>query len=218
MGFKLFFWLIFGPLLAFGFQVIPRGNSWEISAQSATTAKLFIVYSSATQAIQNDLPVGDILAGTDTVTVQQIMNSVMSDFNSVSAAFVSLVDSSDADFTQYGEGRTIIIENGDVSGATSGGEAQQTMTGRTVTGCRIVFRPLIYNAAKLLTASITHELGHCLGLNHPMETVNSIMSYYVDKKIVRLQIDDKMGLVYLYPTDPAKAKEEPTLGMACSRK
>jgi hypothetical protein len=218
MAFKTIFWCILAPLLAFGFQVIPGGNTWNINSTSATNSKLFVVYPSAALAVINDLPTGDVLAGSATVTVQQVMNSVFDDYNNIAGAFFTLVDSNDADYAQNSANRTITIEVGSVSGATSGGQASYTSSGGRRVGCKITIIPRALESAKFLTMIITHELGHCMGLEHPMDTVNSIMSYYASSEFVRLQTDDKMGLVYLYPTDPAKAKEDPTLGFACARK
>jgi len=218
MGFKTIFWTVLAPLLAFGFQVIPGGNSWNISSTSTTSSKLFVVYPSASLAMTNNLPSGDVLAGSGTVTVQQLMNSIFDDFNNIAGAYFTLADSNDADYAQNSANRTITIEVGSVSGATSGGQASYTSSGGKRVGCKITIIPQALENAKFLTMIVTHELGHCMGLEHPMDTVNAIMSYYVNSEVVRLQTDDKMGLVYLYPTDPAKAKEESTLGFSCGRK
>lgn len=219
MVFKIVFWTLITPLLAFGFQIIPKGNFWNINASTTAASKLFVVYSNPTQVVTNDLPAGDVLAGTSTVTVQQIMTSIFNDYNSIAGAFVILADSSDPDFALNSTNRTITIElSNNLAGATSGGQAQQSWTGSNISACRILVKPSVYDKAKFLTSLLTHELGHCLGLAHPMDTTNSIMSYYVSPDLVRLQVDDKMGLVYLYPTDTARAREEPTLGFSCARK
>jgi len=215
LGFKHFFGIFLVSFFLFGFQVIPRGNQWLIDASTAQSSKLFVVYPKATQSLPNDLPSDDPLAGTTTVTIAQLMTSVLNDFNQVQGAFVTLVDSNDPDFATLSADRTITLEDGSTSGAFSGGEAQLNWNGVNIVGCRIVFKPVIFDGARSFVAAATHEIGHCLGLNHPMETVHSVMSYFSDSSIARLQIDDKMGLVHLYPSDRTKAKEDATLGLSC---
>lgn len=217
MGFKIIFWAVLVPVLVCGFRLIPRGNLWDINASSAATSKLFVIYSNPTTALTNNLPSGDTLAGAGTVTIQQIMNSVFNDYNNIQGAFVTLVDSNDADYAAYSTNRKITIREGTPEGV-SGGAAQQSWNGSNVDACTIILKTSVMQDAKLFTSVVTHELGHCLGLNHPMDTVNAIMSYYVGSDIVRLQLDDKMGIVYLYPTNKSKSEEEATLGLSCATK
>ncbi len=66
---------------------------------------------------------------------------------------------------------------------------------------------------KGFVSTLTHELGHCLGFMHNHDTHKSIMSYVADNSVVRLQMDDKMGLTYLYPIDDDYNDEEPTYGL-----
>lgn len=62
--------------------------------------------------------------------------------------------------------------------------------------------------------TLTHELGHCVGFLHNHDTHLSIMSYLANPdEVLRLQNDDKMGLVYLYPVDEDYNDESPTLGL-----
>jgi hypothetical protein len=55
--------------------------------------------------------------------------------------------------------------------------------------------------AKQLAYTIAHELGHCLGLGHAHSSYNAMMGYSRDKFDLSLGVDDKAGLIYLYP-DP----------------
>lgn len=218
MGFKIFFWIFFAPCLLFGFRVLPGFETWNIDRSSTTNSKLFVVYDNPTTVLTNDLPSEDPLGASSTVTIQQIINSILSDYNNIAGAYVTLVDSNDADFAARGATRTITIRDGAAIGATSGGYARPTMVDGKMTGCEIVLNPDFFRSPEKLTRGVTHEMGHCLGLNHAMDTTNAVMSYYyTSRPTIRLQIDDKMGLVYLYPVNPSSAKEQATLGLACSR-
>jgi matrixin len=62
--------------------------------------------------------------------------------------------------------------------------------------------------------TIAHEIGHCVGFMHNHDTHLSLMSYVADPdEILRLQMDDKMGLTYFYPKDEDYNDEEPTFGL-----
>lgn len=64
---------------------------------------------------------------------------------------------------------------------------------------------IVINDVKVTVMSfmetMTHELGHCVGLGHPHSNYNAIMSYSRGGNSYRLSSDDKAGAIYLYP-DP----------------
>lgn len=218
MGFKVIAWISLSAVFLLGFRVLPTFHSWDIDRTSTTSAKLFLVYDNPTTALTNDLASDDVLAGSATVTIQQIMDSIIADFNNVQGAFFVIADRNDADFAARGAGRTITIRDGAAIGLTSGGYARPTIENGKMVACEIVLKPEMFGTAEKLLRGVTHELGHCMGLNHSMDTVHAVMSYYYEgRPTTRLQIDDKMGLVYLYPVNPASANEQISLGMACSR-
>jgi hypothetical protein len=62
--------------------------------------------------------------------------------------------------------------------------------------------------------TITHEIGHCVGLGHPHSNYGAIMSYSRGGSSYRLSSDDKAGVIYLYP-DPAYGAEHPKELVAC---
>jgi hypothetical protein len=62
---------------------------------------------------------------------------------------------------------------------------------------------------------LTHEIGHCLGLMHNHETAESVMSYVGNRqKTVRLTIDDKSALAFLYPETPSKVRQTADFGLS----
>jgi hypothetical protein len=211
--------LVFGfwIFMCLGFRTFDDKKTFNVNNTSPAKTKIFVDYDQPSFALQNDLPAGDPLAGTATVTIQAVMNSVFNDYNSIAAAYVQLVDTSDTDFAAESTNRIIRIHKAGTDGL-SGGEASLDYDGSKVVGCKIGIKPDLYDKAKYFTMAVTHEIGHCLGLDHPQDTTNAVMSYFTNYENPRLQIDDKMGIVYLYPTNPSKAAERATFGMACSRR
>jgi hypothetical protein len=214
-----FVWIVAAFLYCTGFRVYNEKHPWkEVNNNSAATAKVFVIYERASDSLNNDLPDHDPLAGTSSITVEQAMDSVFDDYNSIQASFITLVDNADSDYSSAAaERRTIRIYN-ESAGGLNGGRATLVVDDDGVKGCDISLIDSAYENAKAYIAVVTHEIGHCMGLDHPQEITWSIMSYFHGDSVYRLQTDDKMGMVYLYPSDPDKAKEEPTFGLACSRK
>ena len=58
-----------------------------------------------------------------------------------------------------------------------------------------------------LALTITHELGHCLGLGHPHTSYKSIMSYSNPERTLELSADDMAGIIYLYPDTAFEADD-----------
>lgn len=214
---KTFLSLAIAVFISLGFRIFPNGNAWLLDKSSTSSSKIFIVYPYGTRAIENDLPSTDPASGTATVSIDNLMTSIFNDYNNIGAAFLILAGQSDSDFSANSTNRIITLEEADPNGAASGGEAQQTRSGGQVTSCSIKLKGQIFEKAKAFVTAVTHEIGHCLGLDHPQEITRSVMSYFQSGNDVRLQADDMMGISYLYPVDSAKAKENATLGLSCAR-
>jgi hypothetical protein len=207
---------ILTPLL-FGFRLIPL-RFWDLQRSPASERKLFVVYPDGGRMLENNLSADDPLASAgSTLSVDQLMTSVFNDFNGIQSAFVELVPASDTDFAAFGARRTITLSNADAAGLSSG-EAAPELDGRQVIGCKINLTDQVYKDAAWFIGVVTHEIGHCLGLDHPQETVHAVMSYFGDTdRIARLQIDDKMGLTHLYPEQETYGRERATFGLSCAR-
>lgn len=211
---KLFF-IISCLFFVTGFRTFFNKNQWNTFATPAAKTKLFVDYNKASQTVTNDLTEGDILNGSS-LTVEVIMDSIFDDYNNISASYIQLVDTDDSDYASEKEGRIITLRFGGASGANAG-EAQLKTSGSTINGCDITLEESLLDSAKDLIGVVTHELGHCVGLDHPQENVRAIMSYFSDPDDIRLKMDDKMGIIYLFPVDKAKASEKSTWGLSCSR-
>ncbi|MGB0454120.1 MAG: matrixin family metalloprotease [Bacteriovoracaceae bacterium] len=214
MKFKIINLLLFCAI-TLGFRTIYSKHRWAIWNGSESDRKLFVTYTNADSEIPNDL-VDDVLSGTDTITVEQAMDSIFDDYNSIGASYLILVDTDDVDYTEEDASNRIIeITFNGASGLSSGEAQYETNSDGKIEKCVINMGEDSLESAKDFIQIMTHELGHCAGLAHPQDTVNAIMSYYARSSDVRLLMDDKMGLTYLYPIDAGAGHEKSTYGLSC---
>lgn len=90
-----------------------------------------------------------------------------------------------------------------------------------VAACQVVLEPSYFTlSTDLFVHVLTHELAHCLGLMHNHETTDSVMSYLSERQqTVRLTLDDKLGITYLYPLNGDSVQESVNFGLTqCSSK
>lgn len=214
---KRLFLISMAAFICLGYRVYPGVSGWPLDSSTTAGRKVFISLKTTGQALTNNLPPGDPLASSGaTLTEAQLLQSVIDDFNSIQKSYLILALDTDPDFAANSLNRRIEIEEGDAVGESSG-EAALTFSGRSITGCKIKMTSKGYESAKTYLGLLTHELGHCIGLDHAQETVWSVMSYFYHEDVYRLAIDDKMGIVHLYPKSPSDAKEKPTLGLSCAK-
>lgn len=205
-------------LVCVGFKIYPSILGWQLDSSSAGGRKVFITLSTSGKSITNDLPADDALSASGSVlTETQLLNSIITDYNSVQGSNLILALDSDTDFSSYSTNHRITIEEGAAAGLSSG-EARVEFSNRSIIGCKILLTEKAYESAQSYIALLTHELGHCMGLDHPQETVWAVMSYFYTSEVYRLAIDDKMGLVHLYGNDPTYRNEIATGGLSCSMK
>jgi len=219
-------WLLLAmtPLL-FGFRVMPGINTWSIHRDDPT---LWVRLCRNLSFTSVNFRSGDPLDGQSSVTMQTALQAILDDYNNVPGSFVRLAAyptdpanppspaPGDSAFTLTAAStRTIDVCFSDQTFTAGRARPKWNSQGRVI-GCQIDLNIDDSLKAEVFTSVLTHELGHCLGLDHPQETDDAIMSYYSNAH--RLQIDDKMGIVYLYPEEKSFANEQATLGMACTPK
>ena len=217
-----------------GFRLLVE-NRWSITNEDPTLwVKICDGYKDTTFG-QDSLPLGDTLSGTNP-TMTEAIQTVIDDYNGVPRSYLRLAlypndpdnpgtpAAGDSEFTlAKAATRTINICVEDPSNPFIGGHAKQKTSGNVVTGCDIVFSNSVLEDNFNFLATATHEIGHCIGLDHPMDTQHAIMSYFEKDDMYRLQIDDRMGLVHLFPLTikdgvPMDPKERNTFGLSCSVK
>lgn len=153
----------------------------------------------------------------------EVWRIILADFASVETTFLRLhlkpgqIDSIDAENDQsydeeYAKSHTIKLTVGTSRGAASG-FASLVWEGSKITGCNIVIAPYTLEDPQFFTHVLSHEILHCLGLNHQQDDANSLMSY--SNNSVGLSVEERMALTKLYPLDASFAQEKPTFGLAC---
>ncbi len=210
------FLLIASFFFCVGYRIQPGTIGWGIDTSSTAKRKVFLSVTQAGKTITNNLPSTDALGSAgSTLTESQLMQSIIDDFNGITRSSLILALDSDSDYAANKTNKRITIEVGSAAGQSSG-EARLTFSGRTITDCKISLTDKAFTSAKDYVALVTHEIGHCLGLEHSQDSVWAVMSYFYNDQVYRLAIDDKMGIVHLYANTASDAAEKATFGAACS--
>lgn len=154
----------------------------------------------------------------------EIWRLILADFDTVKTSFLRLrlkpgaipdIDAKNTDPYDdlYSQTHTIKLVVGTSRGAASGFSSLQ-FDGSTIAGCEIVIAPRTLADPLFFKHVLTHEIMHCLGLNHQQEDTDSLMSY--SNNSASISLEERMALTHLYPSDPAYANEKATFGMACT--
>jgi hypothetical protein len=193
-----------------GFRIFPGAAKWNISAVDPA---IWIRICERPEFDKNDLPSGDALAN-QTLTFNLVLQSIKDDYNNVSTSFTELRDSAVDSGFDPSSSRIIDVCFSGLFMAS--GFASRKVANSQVVGCDIKLSDRLKTSPRAFISTLTHELGHCMGLDHTQDLSYSIMSYFRDRDLIRLQIDDKMGLTFLYPSDPEYGHEASTLGLSCN--
>lgn len=161
-----------------------------------------------------------------------VIQRIMDNYNDIKTSFIRLsfypvsdlvqasTASEDSPFTETAaEFRTITFQLGVGGAIASAGwaapDSHPTESGK-LGGCLIAIGDNINSKLKSFIATLTHEVGHCLGLDHNHSDWDAVMGY--NSSTEKLGVDDKMGITFLYPAEASYAEESPTLGLTCERK
>ncbi len=214
--------------LTMGFRTMGPGYAWEISSNDPWVWVDFDEDELAKGFDKTDFVDGsDPLDGVDDdQAVSTILSLVAKDYNAIKTSklrlamiprdgYPALTTDGAPEYTDdMGTDRTIKISLVGQAGAAAG-YAQASMTDGAIRKCTIVLAASTFDSAESFKRTVTHEIGHCMGLNHNHVDHDAIMSYSSLRS--SLGVDDKMGLTHLYPTEAAYGEETPTLGLACQR-
>jgi hypothetical protein len=145
----------------------------------------------------------------DVEFMRQLLTDAMNIWNDVPGAFIVMaLAEGDAELDVEDGQYSIVVEKSDqLSSAAFAKPYTEEETKSTISDCDISIADRS-TEAKELAYTITHELGHCLGLGHAHTNYNAIMSYSRSRRDLSLGADDMAGLIYLYP-DPAYVDGKP---------
>ncbi|MDZ4660604.1 MAG: matrixin family metalloprotease [Pseudomonadota bacterium] len=204
--------IVFLAWIMVGFRIYSSSNPWNISVSAP---RLWVKWCATYPVGTNDLDSSDPLFS-QAPTFQQVVDSIYNDYNQVPGSYVELYDAATDPTYNASAGAEHTIDICLASLTVLGGKARPTFNGGKIVACDIVLSPKTIEKLSGFVRTVTHEIGHCLGFDHPQEITHSVMSYFAPSSFRRLQVDDKMGLVYLYPVDPNSGKEKSTFGLSCS--
>lgn len=212
--------IVLMSLLSLGFRI-----GWKNAmSASKSSPKLYVNICDSTKTetfSDNSVESGDELYNQTVLDAVDVVYSISKDYNTIGGSYLDLVilgdtnedgvidGSDDSSHDAIPENKIIEFCTGGTGGLLAGGSAQT----KDDAGCTIKLSDAIFDDVKDFLRIATHEIGHCLGLDHAHEMNDlSIMSYFTD--VYRLQIDDKLGITHLYPT--TKLKESTTFGLSCA--
>jgi hypothetical protein len=145
-----------------------------------------------------------------------IIQEAMDQWNAVRGSYLKLeleTQSGELEINKEDKINNIVVKHAN-NASMAAYAAPQIEDGSTeISDCDIVINDHKVSVASFLE-TVTHELGHCVGLGHPHTHYGAIMSYSRSGKSHRLSADDKAGVIYLYP-DPAYGSGDEKNLIAC---
>lgn len=227
--YKIFFYVLCFFTIT-GFALLGSAT-WQVSPSDPTVwIKVCDSVLTNNWTTNNLNKAADELGDLSSVTGLQVLNSVVRDYNNVNSSYFrfavyptdpnnpGLPAAGDSDFSISKASQRTVTVCFTKTSIFSGGHASPEIESGQLVGCDIAISSKHNGNLLDFTNTLTHELGHCIGLDHPMETTNAIMSYFNSEENFRLTTDDKMGLIFQYPKSGVNVKEKNTFGLQCSKK
>ncbi|MDA8792930.1 matrixin family metalloprotease [Bacteriovoracaceae bacterium] len=224
---KNYFFILIFVMLTVGYKYDQEGK-WDIKRSDPTIWVKFCSSMEDQDFKQSDLPDDDVLED-ESIEFDDVINSVINDFNNIGPSFLRLAvypedddnpgdpAAGDSTFTKdRAEDRTISVCIESSDNPFQGGHAISYREEGKRVACTIVLASSTEDKIHSFVQTLTHEIGHCLGLDHDQNTSKSIMSYFLDEGEIRLLPSDEVGIASLYPEDKEDMKEYSNFGMGCT--
>ena len=160
---------------------------------------------------------GGIYAGySDAELTPLLLQEAMDQWNNVRGSFLKFelkTETGEIGLNKSDNTNNIIVEKIPSASTAAYASPEKGDSSANITDCDVVINDTKVTVKSFLE-TVTHELGHCVGLGHPHTNYGAIMSYSRGGSSYRLSADDKAGVIYLYP-DPNYVSEPPTELIGC---
>jgi Matrixin len=153
---------------------------------------------------------------TNEEVMEILLNQALLIWSNIPGSFIKLEMTQDANTTLNGEDNIHSIVVASSSNLTQAAFASPQLSDdeKTIRDCDISVATTKTSVKELLY-TITHELGHCLGLGHNHANYGAIMGYSRDVHSATLGADDMAGILYLY-RDSTKYSDDAVENMGCA--
>ena len=201
---------------AFGFVLLSGPEKAALPATPAAPSVSFVWNGSAPFIKNKDQIDGGVLANsTDEEVMSYLISKALGRWSAVRGSYLKLeLGPTDPNASINESDRVYAIVVGKQESISTAASARPQYEDGLIFDCDIEVGTNSVSAASL-DYTLTHEVGHCVGLGHAHSNYGAIMSYSRSQASPLLGSDDKAGVIYLYP-DPAYATNSPKT-LACGR-
>ena len=213
----LFLTLLATPLMT-GFVLLGKREArLAVTPDSPTVTLLWSTGGKAPKITEKEAFKGGIYANhTDADLTPILIQEAIDQWNSIPGSYLRFsMENTSGELTPDSEdGQNFIVVQKAPSASVAAYAAPNVDPDTSlIKDCDIVINDVKTSALSLLE-TLTHELGHCVGLGHPHTNYGAIMSYSRQGKSYRLSSDDKAGAIFLYP-DPDYTHDQPEELVGC---
>lgn len=214
MNYILALWLLGSE--AFGFVLLSGPEKASLPASPAAPSISF-VWNGSAPFIKNKEKIDDgVLANvSDEEAMRYLISKALGRWSAVRGSFLKLeLAPTDPNISISDSDRINAIVVGKQESISTAAAARPRYENGLIFDCDIEVGTNSVSAESL-DYTLTHEIGHCVGLGHAHSNYGAIMSYSRSQVSPLLGSDDKAGVIFLYP-DPAYASNSPQ-SLACGR-